>query len=547
MPIMDAVKSVLSGVATPFEHPVQTASAIGNEAQKLGNDLVNNAGRPAPTYSVDPTTGQMQTQQGPATKGNFFKSMLTGALLGLAAGAGADNPAAAFGAGAGGVIRNNQQQDQLTRQQATQNFQSQLTAQQNQREVAAASDAHKLAQLRGVAANLDIAGRQEAMTQSGLLFPLQLKDAADKLAKDYSADGYSSVGDPIASDADMVAFQAQHPDYANSFAKHLFHLVPQFEATGDGKVKPAGYSVMVRAPGYTDPNAPNARPYTMPEVGADGKILWHTVPAGASTEMEAQAHRSMAFANVLKQMEAQASTSHENAAAARERALTQSILAGESGGNGRPVGTARSGPGQDVGTDLQMMKTLSTIAGGMDTGNAQLANQLLGQMLRRWSGAATVTVKFADGSTAALPPQLAAQAVQQGKGTIVNAGAAPQAAPAAQPSAATSQKPAATSALRQDAGNAAQKVRDFEKWPWEKLGKVAGAVFGPALRGYGQAAKAAAPGVEGGASLLNPLDIASSEEGAQHRQQVKKWLDAVSSYLNVPTADVGASVEALRK
>lgn len=228
MPIMDAVKSVLSGVATPFEHPVQTASAIGNEAQKLGNDLVSNAGRPAPTYSVDPTTGQMQTQQGPATKGNFFKSMLTGALLGLASGAGADNPAAAFGAGAGGVIRNNQQQDQLARQQATQDYQTQLTAQQNQRDVAAANDLHKLQQLRIV----DQGARNTSDALQGKINQWQLDHQGMQMAQQYEDTLRKADYSPVAhadSVTDLHSLVEKNPEYAGAFARGEIAMVPTYD------------------------------------------------------------------------------------------------------------------------------------------------------------------------------------------------------------------------------------------------------------------------------------------------------------------------------
>lgn len=120
--------------APPQQSELGRLALIGHAVGKL-------MGGSTTSYSVDPQTGQtIQTQQ-KMTPGQWGRSMVLGAMLGLAAGSGGDAKGGkaggflgGFGKGGAAVNQYNQQQDQLKRQQAQEQFQDQLKAQQNQRE-----------------------------------------------------------------------------------------------------------------------------------------------------------------------------------------------------------------------------------------------------------------------------------------------------------------------------------------------------------------------------------------------------------------------------
>jgi hypothetical protein len=93
------------------------------------------------SYSVDPQSGQTVASQTKMTPGQWGRSMVLGAMLGLASASGGDAKGGSvggfmggFGRGGTAVAEHGEQQDALKRQQAEQQYKNQLEAQRNQRE-----------------------------------------------------------------------------------------------------------------------------------------------------------------------------------------------------------------------------------------------------------------------------------------------------------------------------------------------------------------------------------------------------------------------------
>jgi hypothetical protein len=79
-------------------------------------------------YNVNPQTGQVDTTQVQRKPGDLFRSIVTGAVMGMAAGAGTHDFAGGFGKGGAAAMQNQQAQDQQKYQRAQQqaeNFQKQ--------------------------------------------------------------------------------------------------------------------------------------------------------------------------------------------------------------------------------------------------------------------------------------------------------------------------------------------------------------------------------------------------------------------------------------
>jgi hypothetical protein len=85
-------------------------------------------------YSVDPQTGKTIATEVPQKPGDLFRSILSGAILGMAAGKSQRSALAGFAAGGKAGLENSQQMDQQRRAAAQQQFQNQEAAARSQRE-----------------------------------------------------------------------------------------------------------------------------------------------------------------------------------------------------------------------------------------------------------------------------------------------------------------------------------------------------------------------------------------------------------------------------
>lgn len=85
-------------------------------------------------YSVDPQTGQTIATAVPEKPGDLFRSILGGAILGMAAGKGQRSALAGFAAGGKAGLENSQQMDQQRLARAQQEFKNEQAAARSQRE-----------------------------------------------------------------------------------------------------------------------------------------------------------------------------------------------------------------------------------------------------------------------------------------------------------------------------------------------------------------------------------------------------------------------------
>ncbi len=123
--------------APPQQTPQQTDLAHHALIGKAVSALMGNS----TSYAVDPQTGQTVATPQKQTPGQWGRSMVLGAMLGLASASGGDAKGGNVGGFAGGVGRggtavaeHGEQQDQLKMQRAQEQYKNQLEAQRNQRE-----------------------------------------------------------------------------------------------------------------------------------------------------------------------------------------------------------------------------------------------------------------------------------------------------------------------------------------------------------------------------------------------------------------------------
>ena len=164
--------------AMPAQQAPQVTPAHVSVAQRLLGGLFGTA---APTYAVDPKTGQqVETPGAPQKPGAFFRNILAASMLGGAAAAG-QNPAGGFwggvGNGARAVQANAKQQDLMKQQQAQKDFENKNAADKNARENSAAATQEKLAQAQIITSNAETL-RTNVMTQ-GLSWA-QHKEQSDR-------------------------------------------------------------------------------------------------------------------------------------------------------------------------------------------------------------------------------------------------------------------------------------------------------------------------------------------------------------------------------
>lgn len=120
--------SPMAGGTSPQQTQPQMSPDQAHSSM-VGRVFKSLMGQPNVTYTRDPNTGQMVQTAVPQKAGNLFRSILAGSLLGAAASADqVHNGSGLAAAGVGYTAQQKQaeQQDQLKRQQADQDFQSRL-------------------------------------------------------------------------------------------------------------------------------------------------------------------------------------------------------------------------------------------------------------------------------------------------------------------------------------------------------------------------------------------------------------------------------------
>jgi hypothetical protein len=132
-----------NGGPTPQQQDFLHHALIGKAVQRmLGNNV---------SYSVD-ANGNTVAKSAPSTPGQWARSMVMGAMLGLAAGPGNQEGGSqagflsGLGRGAAAVAQNQQQQDDKARAQAQEQFKNQLEAKKDQREADAAKTEEQVRQ-----------------------------------------------------------------------------------------------------------------------------------------------------------------------------------------------------------------------------------------------------------------------------------------------------------------------------------------------------------------------------------------------------------------
>lgn len=130
------------GPQAPPQQPQQSPQQIQLARHALIGKAVQTLMGNSTEYHVDPQSGQTVAVKTPQSPGQWGRSMVLGAMLGLASGGEAQGGSAGGflgGVGAGGKAVNDygQQQDALKRQQAQQQFKNQLEAQDEKRKQSA--------------------------------------------------------------------------------------------------------------------------------------------------------------------------------------------------------------------------------------------------------------------------------------------------------------------------------------------------------------------------------------------------------------------------
>jgi hypothetical protein len=125
---------------------------------KAVKSMVHSLNNTQTAYKANPQTGQVEEVQVPQKPGSFFRNLLSGMLIGAAAGSEGKSAGGGFlggvGRGAVGVMQNRQEQDQAKYKRA----QDQLKSQQEQQRLSSEDMLHK-AQVAHL--NVEIAGLQE--------------------------------------------------------------------------------------------------------------------------------------------------------------------------------------------------------------------------------------------------------------------------------------------------------------------------------------------------------------------------------------------------
>lgn len=248
MGILSAVLSALGGVPQAAE---RLPGEIANGARAAGSGLAALGQRnasPTPTYSIDPTTGQMASTA--AAPSPMWHNLLKGALLGIAAGVSPRGTMA--------YQAERQQQDQQGRKQAQQEFQDQMAVQQaNNEKLLNAARMHQM--------DLENAKNSLWLQDEPAEHLSALRSASAQHAEALEKSGHENVGH-ISSESELGAFRAAHPDLAKKFVAGDIHTVPTFDDTG----KANGFDVYEqKAPAGT--NAPIGKPTAVKM--ADGRTV----------------------------------------------------------------------------------------------------------------------------------------------------------------------------------------------------------------------------------------------------------------------------------
>lgn len=159
-PTVDASASQGQPSETPGATPEAQqfhGSVMGNVTRSILSAL---GGSQKTTYQVDPNTGKITQEQAPASPGDQWRTILAGALTGLAAGAGVHGPGGAGESAARGFTAGNQVvQQRQQQQQKKAEFQSNQIQQEKLNQASMALNQQKIA-----ANTFKLAGQRLALT-----------------------------------------------------------------------------------------------------------------------------------------------------------------------------------------------------------------------------------------------------------------------------------------------------------------------------------------------------------------------------------------------
>lgn len=275
---------------------------VAHGAEKFGEGAIQAAGQPAPTYSVDPTTGQTVTTQGKASAPQFFHNMLMGALAGAAAASRAHAATVAGGLGAGFEAQRQMQQQNQDRaqQQAQQQFSNEMAAMKE-------NDYRKYLGVQTTLMNSEITKNHS----EGALEDEQTKHMAGESYQS-QVDGYRTAGDDYlgAISADQFAKEGTaalsqlHPEWAQKLANHelVWAINPDTNElevydTAGSKFKPIDKDVTVQ------------------RIGPGGKMTTQVYKAGTISRDQANLAVTAAAKANQDYLLGQARTRAQNAAA----------------------------------------------------------------------------------------------------------------------------------------------------------------------------------------------------------------------------------------
>ncbi len=314
MSILGAVGSALGDVAHGAENvvndvakPLTGASAgqdlshvavvLGDAGSAVGHAAVTTLGQPAPTYQVNPQTGQTQVTQAKPEPGMVFRNMLMAGLEGLSASKPGQTPGEALGAGFAAQQKTEQQNQLLAQRQAQQQFANEMNSLRTK-------DYNKYIQSQ-IATNTAraITAREQAKLM-GREYQDDLQNSYQKANAFHVSNGDTRVGTLPAGNEmqELQSFKADHPGLLTDFAQGQVTVV----ARPDG-----GYDIWRAG----DLNAPTKADIQRITGFKNGQPVYQTMKAGTISNRMANAVES-ANQMLISRHNLETSTIKRNAAEA---------------------------------------------------------------------------------------------------------------------------------------------------------------------------------------------------------------------------------------
>lgn len=199
---------------TPAQAPVianPAAVTIGRHA-KLGAAFQALMGHDV-SYQVDPSTGKLVEQETPRQPGQLWRGILAATILGGATASKNRAPGfvQGFAEGGAGVIDEQKKQDLVKRQQAREQFEDQLKAQQNKRAERSAQTEEQLRQAQIAFHNAQTLHENKLMQREDFDFHQKVAEAGKVQVQPYKDAGLTAKFDNV-DEADMPGLFKNNPD-----------------------------------------------------------------------------------------------------------------------------------------------------------------------------------------------------------------------------------------------------------------------------------------------------------------------------------------------